>query len=735
MKKRRIDDYFQPNQNSSVSLPASPVCRNVAKAQDLRKEPNQPEVVNCPVVDSRRFLPKWFKDYSWLEWDSENVAAFCHPCRQIDLQGIKTNGFSEDAFVKRGFVNWKKALERFAKHEKSSSHIAAVYKFTSINKGSNIICELDRASELQRKVATRCLEHIFNSLRYLARQGLAVRGHHDNESNFKQLLLMQSKNNKELRDWLMLKTTWTSVEIQEEILYLMSTSIQRSVANIIQERKFYGLMADETVDSSQQEQLSICFRTVNNQLEAEEHFMGFYELDSSTGASIFAAIEDVHLRLQIDMKNCRSQTYDGASAFASQSIGVSKRILDISPTAIYTHCYMHSTNLAVQDSVANVSFMRDFLDLLQDMTNFIRGSAKRCATLKKIAEELKCSQKHIRPLCPTRFTVKYKAINGFLNQLPALVNALENIENGSAVNTIKAKASGYLHCLQRFDVYFALLTSEKIFEISDRLSTQLQATKVSAGQGVQLVSHAIKELQSLRNDSVFINLWEKSISLSVKMGADPPRHPRKINLPQRYRDSNCSEQVTNVDISSTYSQKYFEALDAVIINLEKRIKSKEIPVLCSIERLLKAGWAGLEINKDDVKIVCQHFDGEFDQVRLKAQLLGMENLRNPGDEKNLEIIEIIQRVGTSEVKKMIPQVVRLIQLYVVCPATSALPERSFSTLRRIKNCLRSTMSQKRLNCMMYLATYSEEVDNLNISEIVNCFILKNELRRKTFALL
>ena len=89
-------------------------------------------------------------------------------------------------------------------------------------------------------------------------------------------------------------------------------------------------MADETVDSSQQEQLSICFRTVNNQLEAEEHFMGLYELDSYTGASIFAAIEDVHLRLQIDMKNCRFQTYDGASAFASQSVGVSKRILDIS---------------------------------------------------------------------------------------------------------------------------------------------------------------------------------------------------------------------------------------------------------------------------------------------------------------------------------------------------------------------------------------------------------------------
>ena len=81
------------------------------------------------------------------------------------------------------------------------------------------------------------------------------------------------------------------MEIQEEILDLMSTSIQRSIANIIQERKFYRLMADETVDSSQQEQLSICFRTVNNQLGRGALYGILYELDdSSTGASIFDAI-------------------------------------------------------------------------------------------------------------------------------------------------------------------------------------------------------------------------------------------------------------------------------------------------------------------------------------------------------------------------------------------------------------------------------------------------------------
>jgi len=74
---------------------------------------------------------------------------------------------------------------------------------------------------------------------------------------------------------------------------------------------------------------------------------------------------------------------------------------------------MHCVNLAVQDSLEAVSFMRDFLALIGDLISFLRHSPKdRCATLRQIAVDLDCPRTFIRPLCPTHFTVRHRAIDG-----------------------------------------------------------------------------------------------------------------------------------------------------------------------------------------------------------------------------------------------------------------------------------------------------------------------------------
>ena len=48
-------------------------------------------------------------------------------------------------------------------------------------------------------------------------------------------------------------------------------------------------------------------------------------------------------------------------------------------------------------------------------------------------------------------------------------------------------------------------------------------------------------------------------------------------------------------------------------------------------------------------------------------------------------------------KSMYPNILVLLKLLMVLPASSCSAERSFSALRRLKTWLRSTMTQKRLN--------------------------------------
>ena len=86
-------------------------------------------------------------------------------------------------------------------------------------------------------------------------------------------------------------------------------------------------------------------------------------------------------------------------------------------------------------------------------------------------------------------------------------------------------------------------------------------------------------------------------------------------------------------------------------------------------------------------------------------------------------------------KVLMGQVLKLIRLVLVMPATNAISERSFSAICRIKTYLRSTMSQSRLNAMMVLHIYKDITDSLNLKSIGNDFISKSDYRKTKFSVL
>ena len=59
------------------------------------------------------------------------------------------------------------------------------------------------------------------------------------------------------------------------------------------------------------------------------------------------------------------------------------------------------------------------------------------------------------------------------------------------------------------------------------------------------------------------------------------------------------------------------------------------------------------------------------------------------------------------VKDFYSEVIALLKLYLASPATNAVSERSASAMRRLKNWLRSTMSQERLNHCMLLSIHKD----------------------------
>jgi bifunctional DNase/RNase len=76
---------------------------------------------------------------------------------------------------------------------------------------------------------------------------------------------MRCEDNQSLKDFLAQPKSFTSHEIQNEILQLLSHSILRSIVASVNDSQYFSIIADETTDQSKQEQLSILI--IFNQLK------------------------------------------------------------------------------------------------------------------------------------------------------------------------------------------------------------------------------------------------------------------------------------------------------------------------------------------------------------------------------------------------------------------------------------------------------------------------------------
>ena len=70
----------------------------------------------------------------------------------------------------------------------------------------------------------------------------------------------------------------------------MALGILRDIISNIQSAKFYTIMVDETGDVSNVEQLVICLRWVDNDLEIHEDFIGLFPMKTTDADAIVKVI-------------------------------------------------------------------------------------------------------------------------------------------------------------------------------------------------------------------------------------------------------------------------------------------------------------------------------------------------------------------------------------------------------------------------------------------------------------
>ena len=120
-----------------------------------------------------------------------------------------------------------------------------------------------------------------------------------------------------------------------------------------------------------------------------------------------------------------------------------------------------------------------------------------------------------------------------------------------------------------------------------------------------------------------------------------------------------------------------------------------------------------------------HYDEARDVVHCHTCVMGFKEKKVKASNADPAFVSSAQRV-------LLSQVSRLLQLLIIMPATNATSERSFSALRRVKNYLRTTMLQQRLNNLLVLHVHKECTDHLDLRSTATEFIGDSEHRLRIY---
>ena len=220
---------------------------------------------------------------------------------------------------------------------------------------------------------------ILGNICYLARQSLPLQGEWnlesktEEDSNFFQLLKLRSEDDEELASWLGQKSSkYRSPEIQNELIEIMALQVLREIAKNIQDAVIYTVLADETADVSNNEQLVLCIHWVDDNINVHEEFIGFHSMPGTTVDEIVFVIKDMLLRMNLSLENARGQCCNGASSVSGVKKGVATQIKSINSKCLYLHCFGHALNLAIGDSIKSVQCLKDVFDMAYEICKLVK---------------------------------------------------------------------------------------------------------------------------------------------------------------------------------------------------------------------------------------------------------------------------------------------------------------------------------------------------------------------------
>ncbi|XP_060214793.1 uncharacterized protein LOC132641730 [Lycium barbarum] len=717
-----------PNKRIPI-LDYHPDERDEIRRAYIQRGPHQPRLPRFPQTDfygyKRRFNRKWYKKYhDWLEYSVVEDAAYCLCCYLFKDESIHQDG--GEAFSSIRFKSWHKK-KRLDTHvgELNSDHNQAKKKCEDLMRQEQsiqvVFVKPDNKAKLEHKIRLKASIEV---VRLLLNQGLAFRGHREDESslnkgNFLEILSWYAKRCDKISDLLLKKAPknnqLASHKIQKDIITACKLETIKAIMEDLN-GDYFSLLVDESCDVSRKEQMAIVLRYVDRWGSVVERFIGIVHVRNTSALCLKEAIVNYLAQHSLSLSNIRGQCYDGASNMQGRLSGLKILIQQESRSAHAIHCFAHQLQLNLVGVSKKCLPVGELVLLVSNVLNVVGGSFKRMDELResqaeKVQEALNMGEVEtgkslnqelgLARAADTRWGSHYKSFKNFIGMFGSITDVLDTIVVDSECVEDSCKATGYLRVCQTFEIAFILHLMRDILAITNELNESLQKKEQDIANAMLLVKVAKKRLQDLREEG-WDPLIENVSAFCVKYDILIP------NFDEFYINFGRSRRKV---AEHTFSHHYhvdifFKIIDWQLQELNDRFNEEITDLLIGVACLNPVdSFSSFDINK--ILRMAELYPDDFGEdimVNLKTQLETyivdvrdvderFSNLKGLGD-LSKELVKAKKHLNY-------PLVFRLVKFALLLPVATAKVERAFSAMKLIKSELRNRMDDEFMSgCMV-----------------------------------
>ena len=747
-KKRNTENIEEISSSSSPGQPNEPIEQLFPIRQDIATLPNP-----LPKASSGHSVQKtWFEEFFWLKIAKDFKSLYCISCHwaftysrliATDMNIVSNSPFPwKDA--ESGWNNMKKGRDGVKKHNNSRIHSNSQLSLNIEMNAHEQRLTLRKATINEYTVNRRGLKAVFESVKLCGQQGLALRGHRNEEKtgNLNCIVNLIGKFNPMVEKYLASesKMKFLSPGVQNEVLKIISNSLLRNIINRlgnesigITKEPVFSLIMDETADINRSEQVSFCLRFCNGNMESEEVFLGFHQTRRTNSETLLHLVKTSLLSFGLPFSGIRGQGYDGASNMSGKNNGLQAKVSSENSKALYLYCFGHQLNLVVQDALVDIPEVVNALERMNAVVHFIKNSPKKWQGFQMIVEETNVNDNHmnqklLRPLCPTRWVMRLPAVDAFLIHYESILEFLESIkDDGNEPVKNRDEALSYLLGLETFQNYFSLRIVQRLLQFVQPIHTQCQGKKATTGNVRDWVNTLVLTLIAEgENTSNAEALFESVKLVTIQdLRLDLPALPR---AKRSARNCGSPEAISQDQVNTYYLSMYTSVMKIAAKSLLERFSKNDLTIVELLRKTLEEETiTDLELKKivefydSDIKLDCLIFERKNWFSRCTG--MGMPST-----------IATLRDLLAEEValKWMIPNLHMLCVIYVCLPVTTCEAERSFSTLRRIHSYLRNCQTQQRLNHCAILAVHKDIVREMEMEKLMDEFVDATPQRRNMF---